>query len=113
MDEPATISAAEVGLLDLAIGLIGTRSAELFALIDVNEKLPADLILEHGCETTERVIEVISKGNSAEMRRIKGSLSELQDVIMLMQLEKGHAPADDTLTMLLQLRRELETLRSI
>lgn len=113
MDEPATISAAEVELLDLAIGLIGARSAELFALVDVNEKLPVDLILEHGCETTERVIEVISKGNSAEMRRIKGSLSELQDVIMLMQLEKGHAPADDTLTMLLQLRREMETLRPV
>ena len=112
-DEPVTISVAEAGLLDLAISIIVIRSAELFALIDPNEKLPVDLILEHGCETTERVIEVIAQGNSAEMRRINGSLSELQDVIMLMQLEKGHAPADDTLTLLLQLRRELETLRPI
>ena len=110
---PERISAAEAGLLDTAIGMIVTRSAELLALIDPNAKLPVDLVLEHGCETTEQVIEVISKGNSAEMRRISGSLSELQDVIMLMQLEKGHAPADDTLTLLLQLRRELETLRTI
>lgn len=112
-DEPTTISVAEAGLLDLAISMIVIRSAELFALIDLKEKLPVDLILEHGCETTDQVIEVIARGNSAEMRRINGSLSELQDVIMLMQLEKGHAPADDTLTLLLQLRRELETLRPI
>jgi hypothetical protein len=35
------------------------------------------------------------------------------DTIMLMQLEKGHAPADDALTLLLQLKRELETLRAM
>lgn len=112
-DEPKVASTAEVGLLDLAISTIVARSAELFSLIDPAEKLPVDLILDHGRETTEKVIDVVSKGNSAQMRRINGSLGELQDVIMLMQLEKGHAPADDTLTLLLQLRRELETLRPI
>jgi hypothetical protein len=34
------------------------------------------------------------------------------DLILLMQLERGHAPADDALTLILQLRRELETLRA-
>jgi len=113
VDESKTANVAEVGLMDLAISVIVVRSAELFSLIDPTEKLPVDLILDHGRETTERVIDVVSKGTSAQMRRINGSLGELQDVIMLMQLEKGHAPADDTLTLLLQLRRELETLRSI
>lgn len=113
VNETKTISADEAQLLDLAINMIVTRSAELSTLINPAEKLPVDLILDHGRETTEQVIEVLSKGNSAEMRRINGGLGELQDVIMLMQLEKGHAPADDTLTLLLQLKRELETLRPI
>lgn len=106
-------SVAEVGLLDLAISVIVAQSEELFSLVDPTEKLPVDLILDHGRETTEKLIDVVSKGSSAQMRRINVSLGELQDVIMLMKLEKGHAPADDTLTLLLQLRRELETLRCI
>ncbi|MFP5479505.1 MAG: hypothetical protein ACLGIE_07430, partial [Alphaproteobacteria bacterium] len=70
------------------------------------------LVLEHGRETTERLITILSRANSPELLRIKGDLGEVQDLIMLMQLEKGHAPADDALTLILQLRRELETLRA-
>ena len=40
-------------------------------------------------------------------------LGEVMDLILLMQLERGHAPADDALTLILQLRRELETLRAV
>ncbi len=72
-----------------------------------------DQILEHSRETAEKVAEIIGRGASEHLRRIKADLGEVQDLIMLMQLEKGHAPADDAITLLLQLRRDLETLRSI
>jgi hypothetical protein len=106
------IPASEHALLDQAIALIVKRSASLTDMIDPEEKLPIDLILEHGRETTEQVIDLLSRGGSAALRRINGDLGEVLDLIMLMQLEKGHAPADDTVTLLLQIRRDLETLRA-
>ncbi len=106
------LPASEQTLLDQAIILIISRSASLTDMIDPEEKLPIDLILEHGRETTEQVIDLLSRGGSAALRRINGDLGEVLDLIMLMQLEKGHAPADDTVTLLLQIRRDLETLRA-
>lgn len=106
------IPATERALLEQAINLIISRSAALTEIIDPDEKLPIDLILEHGRDTTEQVIDLLSRGGSAALRRINGDLGEVLDLIMLMQLEKGHAPADDTLTLLLQIRRDLETLRA-
>jgi hypothetical protein len=106
------LPASEQNLLDQAITLIISRSASLADMIDPEEKLPIDLILEHGRETTEQVIDLLSRGGSAALRRINGDLGEVLDLIMLMQLEKGHAPADDTVTLLLQIRRDLETLRA-
>ncbi len=106
------VPATEKALLDQAISLIIARSVDLAGILDPDEKLPIDLILDHGRETTEQVIDLLSRAGSAGLRRINGDLGEVLDLIMLMQLEKGHAPADDTLTLLLQIRRDLETLRA-
>ena len=86
------------------------RSAELSNQIDPEAKVPVDLILDHARETGELVQAVVSRGRSDELRRINIDIGEVMDLIMLMQLEKGHAPADDALTLILQLKRELETL---
>ncbi|WP_103257346.1 ABC transporter ATP-binding protein [Tabrizicola aquatica] len=109
---PMPVSAVEQALLDEAVGLIVARTAELVGEVNPDEKVPVDLILDHGRETAERLMAILSRATSPEIRRIKGDLGEVQDLIMLMQLEKGRAPADDALTLLLQLRRELETLRA-
>lgn len=101
------------GLADEAVALILSRSAELEREIDPEAKVPVDLILDHARETGELLQGVVSRGKSDAMRRINGDVGEVLDLIMLMQLEKGHAPADDALTLILQLRRELETLRAV
>jgi hypothetical protein len=106
------VSDSEHPLLDEAIGVIVARSAELEQEIDPEAKVPVDLILDHARETAELVMAVVGRGLSAPLRNVASDLGEVMDVIMLMQLEKGHAPADDALTMLLQLKRELETLRA-
>lgn len=90
-----------------------TRTAELENEVDPDAKVPVDLILDHTRETSEQLMTLVSQGRSEAMRRINGEIGEVLDLIMLMQLEKGHAPADDALTLLLQLRRELETLRAV
>lgn len=114
---PATTAAAlpttERELVEEAVGLIAVRSAGLAGVVDPEGKIPVDLILEHARETSEQLQNVVSRGRSDEMRRISSDVGEVMDLIMLMQLEKGHAPADDALTLLLQLKRELETLRTV
>jgi hypothetical protein len=108
----AAVPGTDQSLIDEAIGLIVTRSEELARQIDPEAKVPVDLILDHTRETGEQIQSVVSRGQSDALRRINSDLGEVMDLIMLMQLEKGHAPADDALTLLLQLRRELETLRA-
>jgi hypothetical protein len=108
---PTTVTGTEQGLVEDAITLIFARASDLAGQVDPDAKVPVDLILEHGRETTEQLSGILSRGTSPVLRRINADLGEVVDLILLMQLEKGHAPADDTLTMLLQLRRELETLR--
>ena len=109
---PISLPALERTLLDQAIEVILSRSVELFDQIDPDEKPPVDLVLDHGRETVEQVLGILSRGGSTHIRRISHSLGEIEDLILLMQLEKGRAPADDALTLLLQLRREMETLRA-
>ncbi len=110
---PAPDVGVDAGVADEAIAVIRARAAALESEIDLEAKVPVDLILDHARETGEQVMAVVSRGKSEAMRRISSDLGEVLDHIMLMQLEKGHAPADDALTMLLQLRRELETLRAV
>jgi hypothetical protein len=74
------------------------------------QTLPVDLILDQSREATDRIADLLSQTSARQLRRIAGDLGEVQDVIMLMQMEKGPAPADDAVTMLLQIRRDLETL---
>lgn len=110
---PTTVSGADQEVIEAAISLILARAADLAGWVDPEAKVPVDQILDHSKETAEKVAEIVGRGQSADLRRIKVDLGEVQDLIMLMQLEKGHAPADDAITLLLQLRRDLETLRAL
>ncbi|MCX7287185.1 MAG: hypothetical protein NTW20_06390 [Rhodobacterales bacterium] len=104
---------AEKEILAAAIGLIIARSTDLAGSVEPSAKVPVDMVLEHCRDTTEQVIDTLSRAGSADLLRIKVDLSQVQDLIMLMLLEKGHAPADDALTLLLQIRRDLETLHGV
>ena len=110
---PAPVSGSDQALVDEAINLILSRSAALEQEIDPDAKVPVDLILDHTRETGELMQAVVAKGQSEALRRINSDLGEVMDLILLMQLERGHAPADDALTLMLQLKRELETLRAV
>jgi hypothetical protein len=109
---PASVPSAEQEVLDAAIRQIVARATDLSESVNPDEKIPVDMILDHCRETTEQVIAILDVAKSAGLRRIVGDLGQIQDLVILMQLEKGHAPADDALTLLLQIRRDLETLRA-
>ncbi len=109
----AAVTGTDQSLVAEAIRVIVARSAELAQDIDPEGKVPVDMILDHARETGEHVMALVSRGQSEALRRINDDLGGVLDTITLMQLEKGHAPADDALTLLLQLKRELETLSAV
>jgi hypothetical protein len=109
----APVMAVDRDVVDAAIGTLVARSVALAGEVDQTEKPPVDMILDHVRQTTEQVMEHLARATSPDLRRINGDLGEVLDLVMLMQLEKGHAPADDALTLLLQIRRDLETLRPV
>jgi hypothetical protein len=109
---PEAVPAAEKDLLDAAIRHIMARSTDLAGSVNPEDRVAVDTILDHSRETIEQVIALLGPARSSGLRRIVGDLGEIQDIIMLMQLEKGHAPADDALTLVLQIRRDLETLHA-
>ncbi len=105
------VTGAERDVVDAAIRAIVSRSEILAAALGPDDKVPVDLILDQARATVEQLIEILGRAAAPELRRINADLGEVLDVMMLMQLEKGQAPADDALTLLLQIRRDLETLR--
>lgn len=107
------VAGADQGVLGAAIAVIMSRATALAQLVEPSAKVPVDMVLEHCRDTTEQVMEIVSRVRSSDLQRIRVDLGQVQDLIMLMLLEKGHAPADDALTLLLQIRRDLETLRGV
>jgi hypothetical protein len=99
-------------ILDTAIGVIMQRAGQLADSLAGVDKIPVDEVLDHGRETAEQVATLLGASQASQVRRIAADLGEVQDLIMLMQLEKGHAPADDAVTLILQLRRDLETIKA-
>jgi hypothetical protein len=110
MAAPVPVSSTDRAMVEEAIGVIVSRSFELGQEIDPETRVPVDLVLDHSRETTEQVLSILAGVRTGDLKRINSDLGEVLDLITLMQLEKGHAPADDALTLLLQLKRELETL---
>jgi len=104
------ISMADREIVDAAVRTLGERAAEVAKGVSEAAKLPVDMVVEHGRITAELLAEALSRSNAHQIRRIASDLHEVQDLLMLMQLEKGIGPADDTLTLLLQIRRDLETI---
>lgn len=106
----ATLGTGDREILETAVGLIIQRAGELSDSLIGVDKVPVDLILDHCRDTTGLVADALVQSHTGAFRRISADVGEALDLIVLMQLEKGHAPADDSVTLLIQLRRDLETL---
>ena len=104
------ISPDDRKVVESALQLMRERAAEVAALVEGAAKLPITDVVEHTRATADLLEEAISASKGRQIRRIATDLSEVQDLMMLMQMEKGAGPAEDTLTLLLQIRRDLETI---
>jgi hypothetical protein len=93
-----------------AVAYLRTRAAELDKLIDSLAELPEKRVLGFCLETVEELVEKVSALDEPDptLADIEEMVLEAADVIMLLQSEDGIEPATDAITLLLQLRRDLE-----
>ncbi|MDZ4066329.1 MAG: hypothetical protein U1E06_05680, partial [Tabrizicola sp.] len=104
------ISPADRAIVEAAVAVIADNAARMVDRIAGAKAVPVEDILDLGHATTDDVAAILAKAAARPIRRIATDLGEIQDLVLLMKLEKGPAPADDAITMLLQIRRDLETL---
>lgn len=104
------ISAADRAIVEAAVAVIADSAARMVGSVVGTQAVPVEDILDLSHAATEDVAAILAKAAARPIRRIATDLGEIQDLVLLMKLEKGPAPADDAITMLLQIRRDLETL---
>jgi hypothetical protein len=115
------ISPADRSLVEAALAALATGSADMAKLLPdpgkTSEK-PSDkaaakateAIVEAARTTAETLADILAQSQTRHLRRIAKDLAEIQDLMMLMQLERGPKPADDAITLITQIKRDLETL---
>jgi hypothetical protein len=93
-----------------AVAYLRKRAVELDRLIDSLAELPEKRVLGFCLETVEELVEKVSALDAPDpaTAEIEEMVLEAADVIMLLQSEDGIEPATDAITLLLQLRRDLE-----
>ncbi len=94
--------------LDASLVMLADRARDLAELFDGENKVSVDEIVLHCDETVMELSEMLASVSDPELARIGALAFEVQDIITLMKLERGEVRADDAITMLLQIRRELE-----
>lgn len=88
--------------------LIDTRAADIAVKEGTAEEVRA--VLDHCLETCEEVAELVSDaaGHGPDFLRFKDDVTLAADKMLLIAMEDGAAAAADSVTILLQLRREFE-----
>jgi hypothetical protein len=93
-----------------ALDYLRLRAHDLSDALPKFGPAPGTGVLGHCLETMEQLIERVSAPEDMDVDSadVEELVLETADVIMLLQSETGEAPAADAVTLLLQLRRELE-----
>jgi hypothetical protein len=106
------LSPADTALVEAALARITAAAEEMAESVASATSVPVEDILDQSHAITDDIAGILAKASARQVRRIAADLGEIQDLVLLMKLEKGPAPADDAITLLLQIRRELETVRA-
>lgn len=93
-----------------ALSFLRTRAEALQFLLDAEGEPPERQVLGFCLETVEELAEKVADREDDPIGdEVEEMVMEASDVIMLLQGEEGIGPATDAVTLLLQLRRDLET----
>lgn len=93
-----------------AVDLLRRRAGELRDSMTVWGAAAGPQVLGHCLETMEQLVQRVTAPEAPEAANaeVEALVMDAADVILLLQSEQGMVPAADAVTLLLQLRRELE-----
>lgn len=108
---PVDIQAVEnVALFSDAVAFLKRRGDGLTDTVKSLEPGNTNDLIEHCVEAVEHLVDLFSNDDTGcpVADAFLDELTEASDLMVLMQVETGDAPAADAVTLLLQLRREME-----
>lgn len=93
-----------------ALEYLHQRATDLLPVADLADPDHATAILEHCSDTANNLAELITSKSSQvpDYMQLQDDIAEVSELLLLMRLEDGQGPAADAVTLLLQLRRDLE-----
>lgn len=103
-----TLSDLDKAILDKALAAITVYAAGLAEMLEKPEEWPVDRVLLACEETVAKVLEILEEESGSSLAEICATAFEIQVNIMLMQSEDGDSRADSAITLILQIRREIE-----
>jgi len=104
---PDTVTEDRVAL-EKALAILAVYERNLVAVAANSPKWEGNQALEICEEAVTMLPEVLEEGTSSIVSDIVAGVYDVQDMLMLMQHEKTEAGADEGLTLLLQIRRDIE-----
>ena len=111
-DAPVTVELVEnVTLFQDAVRFLRRRGDGLAESVSTLEPGKSGALVNQCVDTVEHLVDLFSQDDSGcpAADAFIDDLMEATDMIVLMQAETGDAPAADAVTLLLQLRRDIET----
>ena len=108
-NEPSGRKSTADAVINKALGVLQSCAEELLAAPKTAGPAVADRILERCSAAAEELVELLSATDSTfpELAVLKDDVIEGEQMLMLLRLERGESAAEDSLTVLLQLKKEM------
>jgi hypothetical protein len=107
--EPTGLSSADRALGDAALNVLAARTEDLATLFGGDQTPEPTAVLAHCEETAQDMLTALGDVKDPVLKQVVADTTESLDLMVLMQMEDGPGPADDAMTLLLQLKRDLNT----
>jgi len=100
---------ADQAVLEQALARIASYENDLSAVLEYPDEWSADKILTACEQIVTELPEILGEESGPPISSICSDAFEIQDVILLMKNESGESSEDNAITLILQLRRDIET----
>lgn len=107
--EPSVRKSSADEVIATALGVLQACADELLAAPQTASAAVADHILERCSAAAEELVHLLSQTDSTtpDLAALKDDAIEGEQMLMLLRLERGESAAEDSLTVLLQLKKEI------
>ncbi|NNF71278.1 MAG: hypothetical protein HKN02_03695 [Rhodobacteraceae bacterium] len=106
------VNPAQRAVYSAAYAYLRARGAQLLKSIRQSENLDTSTLIDYCGETVSHLGELVASSEDttpAELIELTETLTEAEELFVLLELEKGTTSSVDAVSLLLQLRRDFET----